>query len=174
MTKGVMTASNGRTILLGAALALAAAPAAAWAQTPGGDGTEVGGSVPSYLELILGKPGTAFTTFPRVRTYSTSFKAVVTATDSPTLLTLADGDASSGARRGHLASGARRLPLPLEVRVGKSAFQRLDAAVDPLLTRWNEAITRKTATVKLRQKVRSKAAGAYHKVVLVTASSQTP
>lgn len=167
-----MRASNGRTILLGAAVALAVAPSAAWAQV--GDGTEVGGSVPSYLELILGKPGTAFTTFPKVRTYSTSFEAVVTATDSPTLLTLADGDATSGSRLGHLASGAKRLPLPLEASVGKSPFQGLDATVDPLLTRWNEAITRKTATVKLRQKVRSKAAGAYHKVILVTVSSQTP
>jgi hypothetical protein len=167
-----MRASNGRTILLGATLALAVTPAAAWAQA--GDGTEVGGSVPSYLELILGKPGTAFTTFPKVRTYSTSFEAVVTATDSPTVLTLTDGDATSGSRLGHLSSGAKRLPLPLEATVGKSAFQGLDASVDPLLARWNEAITRKTTTVKLRQKVRSKAAGAYHKIILVTASPQTP
>jgi hypothetical protein len=167
-----MRASNGRTILLGAAMALAAAPAAASAQSPVDGGTEVGGSVPSYLELILGKPGTAFTTFPRVRTYSTSFEAVVTATDSPTVLTLADGDATSGAKLGHLSSGARRLPLPLEASVGRAAFQGLDA--DPLLARWNDAITRKPVTVKLRQKVRSRAAGAYHKVILVTASSQTP
>lgn len=169
-----MRASNGRTILLGATLALAVAPAAAWAQDPVGGGTEVGGSVPSYLELILSKPGTAFTTFPKVRTYSTSFKAVVTATDAPTLLTLADGDATKGSRLGHLASGAKRLPLPLEARVGKSAFQGLDATSDPLLTRWNEAITRETVKVKLRQKVRRKATGAYHKVILLTASSQTP
>jgi hypothetical protein len=167
-----MRASNGRTILLGAAMALAAAPAAAWAQSPIDGGTEVGGSVPSYLELILGKPGTAFTTFPKVRTYSTSFKVVVTATDSPTLLTLADGDATSGAKLGHLSSGARRLPLPLEASVGRSAFQALDA--DPLLAHWNDAITRKPVTVKLRQKVRSRTAGAYHKVLLVTASPQTP
>jgi hypothetical protein len=169
-----MRASNGRTILLGATVALAAAPAAAWAQTPVGGGTEVGGSVPSYLELILTKPGTAFTTFPKVRTYSTSFAAVVTATDSPTTLTLADGDATTGSRLGHLASGSKRLPLPLEARVGKSAFQSLDATSDPLLTRWDEAITREKATVRLRQKVRSKVAGAYHKVLLVTASPPTP
>jgi hypothetical protein len=56
--------------------------------------------------------------------------------------------------------------------VGRAAFQGLDA--DPLLARWNDAITRKAVTVKLRQKVRSRAAGAYHKVILVTASSQTP
>jgi len=167
-----MTASNGRTILLGAAVALAAAPAAAWAQSPIDGGTEVGGSVPSYLELILGEPGTAFTTFPKVRTYSTSFQAVVTATDSPTLLTLADGDATSGATLGHLSSGARRLPLPLEASVGRSPFQGLDAG--PLLAHWNDAITRKPVTVKLRQKVRSRATGAYHKVILVTASPQTP
>jgi hypothetical protein len=167
-----MRASKGRTILLGAAMTLAAAPAAAWAQSPVDGGTEVGGSVPSYLELILGRPGTAFTTFPQVRTYSTSFEAVVTATDSPTVLTLTDGDATSGARLGHLSSGARRLPLPLEASAGRAAFQALDA--DPLLARWTDAITRKPVTVKLRQRVRSRAAGAYHKVILVTAQPQTP
>jgi hypothetical protein len=163
-----------RTILLlGAAMAVAL-PASARAQDPIDGGTEVGGSVPSYLELILSKPGTAFTTFPKARTYSTSFQAVVTATDAPTLLTLADGDATSGSRLGHLASGARRLPLPLEASAGKGAFQGLDSAVDPLLARWTDAVTRKRATVRLRQKVRSRVSGAYHKVILVTLSTETP
>jgi hypothetical protein len=165
---------NVRTILLGAALATVVAPAAALAQDPVGGGTEIGGSVASYLELILGKPGTSFTTFPKARTYSTSFDAVVTATDAPTLLTVADGDVASGSALGHLASGAKRLPLPLEASVGKAAFQGLDAAVDPLLSRWNDAVTRQKATVRLRQKVRTRAAGAYHKVILVTLSSETP
>ena len=72
-----------RKMLLGVALAGAVAPAAAWAQEPppvdGGVG--VGGSVPSYLELILGRPSSSFSTFAKARTYTTSFTATVTATD---------------------------------------------------------------------------------------------
>jgi hypothetical protein len=168
-----MRASRVRAILLGATLALAP-PAAARAQDPADGGTQVGGSVPSYLELILSKPGTAFTTFPKARIYSTRFEAMVTATDAPTLLTLADGDATAGARLGHRASGSRRLPLPLEASAGQAAFRRLNSATDPLLARWNDAVTRRKATVRLRQKVRRRVSGAYHKVVLVTLSPATP
>ena len=165
-----------RKILLGAALAAVAAPAAAWAQEPPpvDGGVPIGGSVPSYLELILGQPSSSFATFAKARTYTTSFAATVTATDRPTLLTLADGDASSGARLGHMASGSKRLPLPLEATVGKAAYQGLDASIDPLLTRFNDAVTRRRATVRLRQKMRAPAAGTYHKIILVTLSSQTP
>src|SRR6201999_2076321 len=140
-----------RKILLGAALAGAVAPAAAWAQDPApvDGGVGIGGSVPSYLELILGQPSSSFSTFAKARTYTTSFTATVTATDRPTLLTVADGDASSGSRLGYMASGSKRLPLPLEASVGKAAFQGLDASIDPLLTRFNDAVTRKTATVRL-------------------------
>jgi hypothetical protein len=171
-----MRAVHVRNILLGGALAAAVAPAAAWAQEPppvdGGVG--IGGSVASYLELILTQPASSFATFTRPRTYSTSFKATVTATDRPTLLTLADGDATSGSRLGHLASSSARLPQPLEATVGKAAFQGLDASIDPLLTRFDDVVTRKTATIRLRQKVTAKAPGTYHKIILVTLSSQTP
>jgi hypothetical protein len=163
-------------MLLGAALATAVAPAAAWAQEPppvdGGVG--IGGSVASYLELILTPPDSSFASFAKPRTYTTSFKATITATDRPTLLTLADGDATTGSRLGHLASGAKRLPLPLEATVGKAAFQGLDASIDPLLTRFDNVVTRQTATIRLRQQVRVKAPGTYHKIILVTLSSQTP
>jgi hypothetical protein len=159
-------------MLLGAALAAAVAPAAASAQVGGGVG--VGGSVSSYLELILTQPTSSLATFSRPRTYTSSFKATVTATDRPTLLTVADGDATSGSRLGHMASGSRRLPLPLEATVGKAAFQGLDASIDPLLTRFDDVVTRQAATVRLRQRVRAKAPGTYHKIILVTLSSQTP
>ena len=46
--------------------------------------------------------------------------------------------------------------------------------MDPLLTRWTEQVTRKQATVKLRQKVKGKATGNYRKLVLVTLSTETP
>lgn len=164
-----------RTILAGTVLAAVAVPAGAWAQAPPIEGgTEVGGSVPSFLELILSQPAAGFTTFPKVKTYEMAFDAQVTATDSPTLLTLADGDVAAGSRLGHLSSGSKRLPLALEARVGTAAFQPLDQAVDPLLTKWTEAATRAKATVMLRQQVKRKAAGSYRKVLLVTLSTETP
>jgi hypothetical protein len=165
---------NARSILLGAVVAGAVVPAGAWAQDPVDGGTDIVASVPSYLELIVSKPGTAFTTFPKARTYSTSFQAVVTATDAPTRLTLVDGDASSGSALGHMSSGARRLPLPLEASAGKGAFRPLGAAADPLLGSWNDAVTRQATTVHLRQKIRSRVAGTYHKVVLLTAITEAP
>lgn len=164
-------------IVLGAALAAAAVvPAtAARAQAPPvGGGTGVGGVVPSYLELILGKPTSSFASFHKARTYTSSFEAMVTATDKPTLLALADGDATSGSRLGRLMSGSHRMPQPLEARVGRSAFQGLDSSIDPLLATYSSAVSRKATTVRLRQKVRGKASGTYHKIILVTLSSQTP
>jgi hypothetical protein len=164
-------------ILLGAALAAAAVPAAAArAQDPPpvDGGTNVGGVVPSYLELILGKPTSSLASFAKARTYTSSFEVMVTATDKPTLLTLADGDATSGSRLGRLMSGSHRMPAPLEATVGKAAFQSLDASIDPLLATYDDAVTRKAVTVKLRQKVRHRAGGTYHKIILATASSQTP
>ena len=68
--------------------------------------------------------------------------ALVTATDDTTMLTLADGEVSSGSKRGRMASGSRLLPEPLEARVGRSSFQTLAQTVDPLLARWNAAQSR--------------------------------
>jgi hypothetical protein len=165
-----------RTILAGTALAVLAAPAA-WAQSPPdpvNGGTNVGGSVPSFLELILAQPTKGFAAFSKTKSYEMSFDAQVTATDAPTLLTLADGDATSGSKLGHISVGAKRLPAPLEATVGKAAFQPLDGTVDPLLTKWTKSGTRDKATVKLRQKVKGKATGNYRKVLLVTLSTETP
>jgi hypothetical protein len=176
-----------RTILTGAVLAAAvAAPAAALAQAPPVDGgTEVGGYSPSYLELALTQPATAFASFSKAKTYELSFEADATATDPTTLLTLADGDVASGSKLGHLTSGSKRLPLPLEARADRlplpgeskvpaGAFQPLDQPVGVLLTRWNDAMSHQKAKVKLRQTVKSKAAGSYRKVLLVTLSTETP
>ena len=164
-----------RTIVAGTALAALVAAPVAMAQTPPVDGgTEVGGTVPSFLELILTQPSKGFASFSKTKSYEMSFNAQVTTTDAPTLLTLADGDATSGSKLGHISVGSKRLPSPLEATVGKAAFQGLDSSVDPLLTRWNQQVTRKQATVKLRQKVKGKATGNYRKVVLVTLSTETP
>jgi hypothetical protein len=163
-----------RTIIAATAISAVAAPAA-WAQTPPiSGGTDVGGVVPSFLELILVQPKSSFTSFPKAKTYTTSFDVSVTTTDDAMLLSLADGDVTRGSKLGRLTSGSKRLPLPLEARVGKAAFAPLDQAVDPLLTRWTQAATRSKATVNLRQKVRTRASGSYRKVLLVTLSTDTP
>jgi hypothetical protein len=164
-----------RTIVAGTALAaLVAAPTAA-AQTPPVDGgTVVGGTVSSFLELILTQPAKGFASFSKTKSYEMSFNATVVTTDAPTLLTLADGDATRGSKLGHISIGSKRLPSPLEATVGKAPYQGLDSSVDPLLTRWTQSVTRKKTTVKLRQKVKGKATGQYRKVVLVTLSTETP
>ena len=166
-----------RTILAAAALAAVAVPGAALAQTPDpvNGGTDIGGFTPSFLELIITQPATAsFTTFTKAKTYSANFDVSVTLTDETASLSLADGEVASGSKLGHLTSGSKRLPRALEARVGKSAFQPLDSAVDPQLTRWSQVGTRMKSTVNLRQQVTSKASGSFRKVVLVTLSTETP
>jgi hypothetical protein len=164
-----------RTILAAAAIAALAAPTAAVAQTPPVDGgTNVGGVAPSFLELILTQPAKGFAAFSKSKSYEMSFDASATATDSPTQLSIADGDATSGSKLGHISVGSKRLPAPLEATVGKAAFQPLDGSVDPLLNKWSDVMTRSKATVKLRQKVTGKATGTYRKLVLVTLSTETP
>ena len=120
-----------RTILAASALAVVAAPAAAWAQTPPIEGgTEVGGFVPSSLELILTQPKANLATFSRARTYTTSFDAMVTATEDTTLLTLADGDATSGSKLGHMTSAAS----PISV-MSSTSGQSAEKCVQSLMTR---------------------------------------
>ena len=139
-----------RMILAGMALAILAAPTAGAQTAPVEGGTNVGGYAPSFLELILTPAASGFTTFPKAKTYQMSFNALVTATDpGGTLLTLADGEAATGSKLGHLSSGAKRLPLPLEAKVGSAAFQPLDASVDPLLRKWSDVGTRQLAKVTL-------------------------
>jgi hypothetical protein len=167
-----------RTILAGTVLAALAAPAA-MAQTPPdpvSGGTNVGGSVNSFLELILTQPAKGFAAFSKTKTYEMSFNATAISTDSPTLLTLADGDATSGSKLGHISVGSKRLPEPLQAAVGKTAFQPLDDSVDPLLTKWTDVTGRTNGlvTIKVRQKVKGKFTGTYRKVLLPTLSTETP
>ncbi len=130
-------------------------------------------TVNSQLGLSFDQPQ-PFAAFTKAKTYSTSLNVGVTATDGPMQLSLADGDATGGSKRGHLAVGSKRLPAPLEATVGSAAFQPLDASVDPLLKRWPDFGSNVAATIKLRQKVDSKTSGSYRKLVLVTLSSETP
>ena len=155
--------------ILIAALFVLAVPSVASAQTTG-----VGGDVHSQMSLSLDQPAKGFAAFTKAKTYETALTARTTATDGQMLLSIADGDAINGSRRGHLAVGTKRLPAPLEAAVGSAAFQPLDASVDPLLKRWPTFGANLEATIKLRQKVDRKATGNYRKLVLVTLSTETP
>jgi hypothetical protein len=130
--------------------------------------------VPSFLELIISQPSATLASFKKAKTYSSSFGVQVTTTDDGTQLSLADGDVASGKKMGHLASGSKSLPLPLEARAGKSAFQALNQTVDPLLASWDDVASHAAATINLRQKVKGKAKGNFRKVLLVTLSTDTP
>jgi hypothetical protein len=164
-------------MLAATVLSAAAVPAVASAQTPDpiSGGTQIGGLAPSFMELILAQPAKAsFATFTKAKTYSTSFDASVILTDESATLSIADGEVVKGSKLGHLTSGAKRLPLALEARAGKSAFQPLDSTVDPLLAKLSGPANRAKTTVNLRQQVKSKASGTYRKIVLATLSTETP
>jgi hypothetical protein len=157
-------------VLTLAIFALVAVPASA--QTPPvEDGTNVGGHVDGSLELILPQTN-GLSTFKRAGTFTYSFNVMTTTTETSAQLAIVDGDATSGSKLGHMSSGSKRLPDPLEARVGNVAFQPLDASLDPFALAG--PMSRKTSKITLRQKVRSKPRGTYRKVLLVQASSETP
>ena len=156
-----------RTLI--AVLLCLAVPGVASAQVSG-----VGGDVTSQMSLSLDQPAKGFAAFTKAKSYQTTLNARVTATGGPMMLSIADGDATSGSKLGHISVGSKRLPSPLEATVGKSAFQPLDGTVDPLLNKWSDAMARSKVTVKLRQKVAGKATGTYRKIVLATLSTETP
>jgi hypothetical protein len=158
-------------VLTLAVLALAAAPAAAQTPDPIQDGTNVGGHVDGSLELILPQAN-GFASFKRAGTFTFSFSVMTTTTETAAQIDIVDGDATSGTKLGHMASGSKRLPDPLEARVVKGAFLPLDESLDPFSLAG--PMSRKTSKITLRQKVRSKPKGAYHKTLLLTASSETP
>jgi hypothetical protein len=163
-----------RMIMAGVVLAVATVPLGASAQS----GTNVGGSVPSFLALSLVQPQ-GFASFPKstvAHTYTLAISAQVTATDAPLVMTIGDGDYPSGARHGHLVSGSSVLPAPLQVATGSSAWRPLDGPTDPTLDQWPQQITAAPAPIRLRQDV---GAGAgphtgFHKLLLLTLSTQAP
>jgi hypothetical protein len=136
-----------RSLVL-AALVLAAVPAAAQAQD-----TDVGGNVPSMLELTLNDvslgrlPANGDVT-ARVR---------VTSTTNRTALSAVDED------RGR---------SPIEARVGSSAFQPLDLSIDPLLAVFRRPVANERATIRLRR--RSGARVPSTTTVLITVSPDGP
>jgi len=131
-----------------AALALAAMPAVAQAQD-----TDVGGSVPSMLELTLGDvnlgrlPADGDLT-ARVRVTSTTNRTALSAVDE------------------NLGRSA------IEARVGTSVFQPLDLSIDPLLAVFRRPVANQRATIRLRR--RSGVRLPSSTTVLVTVSPDGP
>jgi hypothetical protein len=151
------------------AAAVMAAPAAA--QT---DGQTPTGVVLSQYELSVSQPKATLTKFPKAKTYATSFSVAVTTTEPDAHLSLADGDVTSGKKRGRLASGSKLLKEPLEARVGGSAFAPLNLVVDTPLARLVGPSSNQRTTVHVRQRVETKASGRYGKLLLTTLSTDTP
>jgi hypothetical protein len=136
-----------RSLIL-AALALAALPAVAQAQD-----TDVGGNVPSMLELklsdvSLGRLPAQGDLTARVR---------VTSTTNRTALSAVDEDLGRS---------------PIEARIGSSAFQPLDLSIDPLLAVFRRPVANERATIRLRR--RSGARVPSSTTVLITVSPDGP
>jgi hypothetical protein len=165
-----------------AALALIATVVAALASATAAhaeEGTNIGGTVESTLGLSLGEPSP----FTRVRAghrqsmYDATIAVEVTATEEPTRLSLADGEAFAGRRHGHLVRGASTLAIPLLAAAGNGPYRSLDATVDPVLEQWGEPVSLEAATIRLRQTVRGAhqpPIGGYHKLLLVTVTAAGP
>ena len=149
------------------ALLLAAAPASAQ--------IDVGGSVPSMLELRLDDPS-GFASFPAgPGEHDLAVHARVTSTGRRALVRVADGDVTSGRRLGRMASAASVLDEPLEARVGADPFQPLDAEIDPLLAEFGPVASQRV-TIRLRQRIAAgeRPRGTYTKSLLITLSSTAP
>jgi hypothetical protein len=151
-----------------AGLLLTALPAAAQ--------TDVGGNVPSQLQLSLDEPH-GFATFPAgPGEHELAIRIRATSTTTRAMVSVVDGDLTSGRRLGHLASRASVLKEPLEARVGSTAFQPLDATIDPLLAEFQRPLANERVTIRLRQRIRDgeRPRGTYTKTLLITLSANGP
>jgi hypothetical protein len=141
---------------------------------------EVGGSVPSVLSLSLSQPS-GFAAArggrgPHGRLYVATIGLSVTSTEMPTRLSISDGEALGGARRGHLLRGERSLSPALEAAAGHGPYRSLDSRVDPQLRQWSEPISSQATSVHLRQAYRGSAHSLlrFHKLLLVTVTAGGP
>jgi hypothetical protein len=143
------------------------------------EGTSIGGTVESTLGLSVGELS-AFTrsaASPRGRVFTALIPIEVTATEGPTWLSIADGEAFAGRRRGRLVKGTSTLAIPLRAATGNGPYRSLDARVDPVLEEWSEPVSLEAATIRLRQTVRGRAPRTlrgYHKLLLVTITAAGP
>jgi hypothetical protein len=107
-----------------------------------------GGTVPSTLAVSLSEPSP----FRRHGDlYTATIRAEVTATDTPTSLSLADGEVTQGPRLGHLVGGSSVLSPALEARAA-GPWRSLDAAVPAALRVWSEPLADTPVKIRLRQR----------------------
>jgi hypothetical protein len=159
-------------------LALAAPAAALLVATPlaAAQNTDLEGTVPSSMRLSL-DAASGFASFPAgPGSHELHVGARVTATDSRTRRSVADGDVVSGHRLGRMASSASVLERALQATVGPVAFQPLSLAVEPPLIEFRQPVANKRATVRLRQRIDAgeRPRGTYSKTVLITLSTNAP
>lgn len=150
-----------------ACLLVVAAPAAAQ--------TDVGGVVPSMLELAIDDPQ-GFASFPSgPGEHELLIATRITSTANRATLSVVDGDQTSGRRLGHLASSASVLDQPLEARVGSDPFQPLDVSLDPVLAEFGP-VARERARIRLRQRIEAgeRPRGTYTKTLMITLSATAP
>lgn len=166
--------------LAAAASAAAAAVALAAALPAHAQAPEIGGSVPSVLSLSLGQPS-GFRAAGggqggRGRLYVATVQVSLTATEMPTRLSVLDGEALGGARRGHLVAGRRSLPAALEAAVGHGPYRSLDSGVGLPLKQWDEPLAGQAASIHLRQAYSGSAQSLrrFHKLLLVTVTTGGP
>jgi hypothetical protein len=145
----------------------------------------VGGSVRSVLSLSVSQPsgftragggGAGSGGKRRGRLYTATIQLAVTATEAPTRLSLADGEATGGARHGHLIAGGRVLSPALEASAGRGPYRSLASRVDPQLGQSSEPLAEQPQTIRLRQAYRGGASNLrrYHKLLLVTVTAGGP
>jgi hypothetical protein len=157
------------TGLFAAALALATLARAG--------GPVPGGTVPSTLGLSMSEPSG----FKRVGgagsrgVYTSTIRAEVTATDSPVLLSIADGEATQGRRHGHLVGGSSILSPALEVAADGGSYRSLDASPPPQLQRWGAPVSLAATKIRVRQVAPSaRVLRNHHKLLLVTLTAAGP
>jgi hypothetical protein len=149
-------------------LVIGAAPAAAQ--------VDIGGSVPSMLQLTIDEPD-GFASFPAgPGEHELAIRTRVTSTANRATLSAVDGDVTSGRRLGHLAGSGSVLDQPLEARVGSDPFQPLDVSLDPVLAEFRSPVANERATIRLRQRIEAgeRPRGTYAKTLLITLSSTAP
>lgn len=163
-----------RPIAIAAGIAILAAASSGSSAQGQAPGTEVGGTVPSTLELSIDSVGAfaPLTAGPSSR--QLLVRARVTSTDKAATLSIADGDAAFGPRVGRLSAA---LSQPLEIRLGASGpFKALDEIADSALLGFDEPVANAAATIRVRQRVLAgeRPQPTYSKTLLITLSSDAP
>jgi hypothetical protein len=157
------------------ALLVPTACVAAIAAVPAGAALQLGGSVPQLIAVAIGAP-TSFKHVPGGDVYELEVPVRVTSTVRAARLSVADGENFQGRARGRLRDGSRVASAPLTVATGNQPPQALSAPTDPVLETWTRAVTLAPAPVAIRQALPGgmSTAANFHKMVLITISSDTP